>query len=262
MATSCTLAAGDYLATSEMAILMYADEALATRTFLAGLTNCKPPFGFTRGSFEVKEAGKYGFDVPTVPKLGQITAALNMQKNDPDHVEMYNRGKCQEDNKQDIWVYLERNIADPTADKIAIPNHVLNPLGGYSVMSMDAPSKGLDEQYTWDFTLSAAITSIYAFIHTFDAASPTITFTAGSGAGDLITRSAGSWVDDGITVGMQVFIDDTAAAGTNNRKIVRVDSMTSTVLTTFKTGTVDEDGYLATDATGLATYVIRAGYQM
>lgn len=260
--TSCTLTAGTYLSTGEMAIMLYADEASSSREFVAGLTNCKPPFGYTRNSFEVRQAGTYAFDVPTVPKLEQISAALDMQRNDPVHIEIFNRGKCQSDQFTDMWIYLERNLADATGDVIAIPNHVQNSSGGFSVMSMSAPSKGLDEKWTWDFNITQSITSIFAFIHLFDESTPIYTFTAGSGAGDTITRSSGSFVADGITEGMQIFIDDTAAGSDNYRKIVVVDTVTATDLTVWKSGTSDEDGYLTTDATGDSTCVLRAGYQM
>lgn len=257
MGTSCRLTAGTYLGASEMAIELYTDQPIAARAFLAGLTNSKPPFGYTRNSFEVRQAGTYAFDVPTVPKLDQITAALDMQRNDPDHIEIYNRGKCQSDNFQDLWVYLERNLADPTQDVIAIPNAVDNPEGGYSVMSMAAPPKSTDEKYTWDFSLTTAITSIFSFIHLFDT-TPDFTFAA-PGGGDTLARTTGSWVNDGIVEGMKLYVDDqyVVTASSNFGKIFTVATGGLSALTL----TFVEDGY-ATAGAGVATNVYRFGYQM
>jgi len=260
-ATACTLTAGTALKSSSMAILMYADLAQSAREFVAGLTGMKPPIGFTRAEWERKQAGTYAVDISGTPKLEKVTAKLDWQKNDPLHIELYNRGKCQNDNFKDVWFYMERNLADPTQDVICIPNHVENPNGGFSVSSFAVPEASLDADYKADFSMTCAITSVYAFIHLFDVATPIYTFTAGTGTGDTITRSSGSFVDDGITEGMRIFIDDTAAGGTNYRKIVTVDTLAALTLNVFKSGT-SEDAYLATDATGLATTVLRAGYQM
>ena len=262
--TDCTLKTGDYLSTSKMAILMYANEPEAAREFVNGLENMKPPFGYTRATFEIKPAGAFAFDAAGTPKLEQVTANMIMAKNDPVHTQLYNRGKCQDDNFTDIWFYLERNLADRFQSLIAIPNHVENPNGGFSVLSMGAPSKGLDDKWTWDFSLTTGITCINAFIHLPDVpVTPIFTFTQGTGTGDTITRTSGSFLDDGVTDGMRCFIDDTDALGTNYRKIVTIPigGAADLTLNVFKSGTT-EDAYLATDPTGLSTTVLRFGYQM
>jgi hypothetical protein len=256
MATACTLSAGEALKATEQAIRLYCDMIDTDRAFLNGLTNIKLPVGFTRGSFDVKQAGKYGFKIPTLPMLSDLSCQLDWYYKDADQLEMHNRGKCQNDFFQDVWIYARRNLADSTKDIILIPNHVDNPDGGFSVMSFDLPAKGIDDKFTVDFSMTNSITCITAYIHLFDAATPIYTFT--SGTPDTITRTSGSFVTDGVVAGQKVFIDNLGATGDNYRKIgtVAAGGVAALVLT------LDEAGYLTTDAVGSADTVLRIGNEM
>ncbi len=253
--TTCVLSAGEALKATEMAVRLYCDMVDADREFLNGLTNVKLPSGFTRGSFDVKQAGKFGFKIPTLPMLSDLSCQLDWYYKDVDQLEMYNRGKCQADFFQDVWIYARRNLADSTKDIILIPNHKDNPNGGFSVMSFELPAKGIDDKYTVDFSMTNSITCITAYIHLFDAAVPIYKFTASP---DTITRSSGSFVTDGVLAGQKVFIDNLTASGANYRKIgtVAAGGVAALVLT------LEEVGYLTTDAVGSADTVLRIGNQM
>jgi len=254
MGTTCTIDRGEALSSHEMALQMYTDLAIGSRKFVIGLTGIKPPVGYQRGNVAVDQAGTLGFDIPTLPRFQPITAKLDYQYNDTEHAELSNRGLCAQDYKQDMWIYARRDKVNSANDIIWIPNHIQFPNGGFSVQNFNLGEQSVNGKWAVDVTLLSNIQCITAFIHIEDAAVPTITFT--TGANDTIARSAGSFVTDGIIAGMKVFIDDEAAALTNYRKIVTVQTVAALTLT------LEDSGVLAADAVGSATTVLRAGWQL
>lgn len=264
MATQCTLIAGEDFKSSEAALRFYTYGPLAEREFLTGATSIKPPMGFTRNSYMNDQIGKFAYSVPTNVQLGDIPVELDWQLNDDLHQELYNRGKCQNDQFQDMWYYFRRSLFDPTLNVIAIPNHVDNPRGGMSVMNFDLPAKGNSDKFTVSFSLTQSISWIYTLLHIYDT-SGDFTFAAPSGGG-TITRTVGSWETAGpngspVLAGMKMYVDDeySVTPGLNHRKIVTVDNVTPLVLTFVEDVA---DGYGLVAEAPVTSYVLRFGKQM
>lgn len=88
------------------------------------------------------------------------------------------------------------------------------------------------------------------YIHMEDAATPTITFTQGSGADDTITDSASGFVAAGFKAGMSILIDGNP---TNKNKYGVIKTVTAGTIT------LDGEGLIDTDGTGSALTVIHGG---
>lgn len=257
--TTCKLFGGAAFKASEMAWKFYMDRPYLAREFLKGLKNAKPPFGYTRGSFEVKHMGTFSYNVPTVPMLANITATLDWQEDDALQRELQNRGKCGNDFFRDAIFYMRRSKFDRTKDIILWPDFVANPESGMSVLNFDIPSVGPDDPVTATFEMTQNITWIYCLVQIPETVPALPEFVyASPGGGDTITRTTGSWTEDGLQIGMHLVIDEeflVTALGLNNKKIVEIVDLSATVITTV------EDGYLTPEA-GLGTYWLRAGWHL
>jgi hypothetical protein len=251
--TSCDIVDASFIKSDTAGLLLYADQIEASREFVRGLFNLKPP-GRTRGSGTAEEFSAKSMEYATTVVQTGITGNANDVRGDATQAELIGRLNCQT-RFTDMWFYKVRDKVTPTNDLIIIPDIVKSPNGFMEVKDFDPQAAGVNTHWQNNFALTVSTLLLEANVQYFDDGSaPDIAFVSGSP--DTITSAQAGFITAGFQEGMRIYIDDLAAGVSNFGKIVTIAASGVAAGTL----TLVESGYLTNDAVGASTVVLRGGY--
>jgi hypothetical protein len=250
----CTITAAKFTKSNQAGLQIFTNLAWASREFIPGLFNLKPP-GTTRGKGTAEGFGDKSVEYSSNVIQSGITGNANKIFGNETIAEVLRRLNC-EVTFTDMWFFYRYDKTTPANNIIMIPDTEGEPDGFMEINSYDPQAAGVGEHWKANFEATVSIGLIETTIQAQDDGSgPDIGFTA-----TTITAASTNFSTIGFKEGMKVYIDDLAGISggiTNAGRIVTIASggVASGVLTL-----VEND--LLVDAVGASTVVLRAGYKV
>lgn len=249
----CDVTAAKFTKSNQAACQIFTNLPEASREFIPGLFNLKPP-GLSRGKGTADEFGAKSVEYSTNVIQTGITGNANKIFGNETVAEVVRRLSC-EVRFTDLWYYYVYDKTVPENNIILIPDTEGEPDGFQEINAYDPQAAGVSDHWQANFEATVSIGMIETTIQAQDDGSaPDFAFTA-----TTITAASSDFVALGFKEGMKIVIDDLAGWSggiTNAGRIVTIATggVASGVLTL-----VEDD--LLVDPAGASTVVLRAGYK-